>query len=194
MANLPQEFRVKFDKLERKFAVSMVIFKKYQEMFVDIFKEPVKEAEYQHKSKKPRNFPCSVSKVFDFCWTLFITIKGEFPAVADDLVNSHHLLLACCDLIYINALLANRRDLLNPNFNGKLRNFYLKSIFEPNHLFFAFQVFLIITKALIMFLPVKGIVLSIYFVKDGMEYLLMQKGSNNIAGKISSVNSFVKRR
>lgn len=43
--------------------------------------------------------------------------------MADDLVNSYHLLLACCDLIYLNALLANRRDLLNPNFKGLPENY-----------------------------------------------------------------------
>lgn len=54
MANLPQEFRTKFNLLERKFAVSSFIFKKYQEIFVEIFQEPGNEEVYQHKSKKPR--------------------------------------------------------------------------------------------------------------------------------------------
>ncbi|KAK6643227.1 hypothetical protein RUM43_004732 [Polyplax serrata] len=117
MANLPKEFRSKFDHLERKYEVSKVIFIRYKQMFLDIFNEPTPEI-YQHKSKKPRNFPCSTSRLFNFCWTLYITIKGSFTAVAVDLVSSYHLLLACCDLMYSNALLANRKDLLNPNFEG----------------------------------------------------------------------------
>ncbi|EEB12417.1 P107, putative [Pediculus humanus corporis] len=117
MANLPKEFRSKFDHLERKYEVSKVIFIRYKQMFLDIFNEPTPEI-YQHKSKKPRNFPCSSSRLFNFCWTLYITIKGSFTAVAVDLVSSYHLLLACCDLMYSNALLANRKDLLNPKFEG----------------------------------------------------------------------------
>lgn len=44
---------------------------------------------------------------------------GHFPAISDDLVNSYHLLLCCLDLLYSNALFTkNRRELLNPNFEG----------------------------------------------------------------------------
>lgn len=43
-------------------------------------------------------------------------------------MNSFHLLLACCDLIYLNALLANRRDLLNPNFEGLPKDYN-----DPNY-------------------------------------------------------------
>lgn len=53
MANLPQEFREKFDHLERKYEVSKVIFLRYKQMFLDIFNDPVPEV-YQHKSKKSR--------------------------------------------------------------------------------------------------------------------------------------------
>jgi Domain of unknown function (DUF3452). len=56
--------------------------------------------------------------VFDFCWTLFVCVKGKFPSVSDDLVNSYHLLLASCDLMFANAILADRRDILNPHFAG----------------------------------------------------------------------------
>jgi retinoblastoma-like protein 1 len=66
-----------------------------------------------------RNVLCTSAKVFDFCWTLFVCVKGKFPGVSDDLVNSYHLLLACCDLMFANAVLANRQDILNPDFPGK---------------------------------------------------------------------------
>lgn len=45
-------------------------------------------------------------------------VKGKFPSVSDDLVNSYHLLLASCDLMFANAILADRRDILNPHFAG----------------------------------------------------------------------------
>jgi retinoblastoma-like protein 1 len=48
-----------------------------------------------------------------------VCVKGKFPDVSDDLVNSYHLLLACCDLMFANAVLADRRDILNPDFPGK---------------------------------------------------------------------------
>lgn len=54
MANLPQEFRQKFERLERKFEVSTVIFKKYEQMFIDIFNKTPSGENYQPKSKKPR--------------------------------------------------------------------------------------------------------------------------------------------
>lgn len=39
--------------------------------------------------------------------------------IGDDLVNSYHLLLCCLDLVFGNALLCtNRKDLINPTFQG----------------------------------------------------------------------------
>merc|ERR1719470_123945 len=91
MCNLKKELREKIDKLERNFAVSNVIFKKYQPIF---------------------------GELFDFCWTLFIRVKAAFPSISDDLVNSYHLLLATCDYVYSNAVMDKRDDLLNPGFDG----------------------------------------------------------------------------
>ncbi len=60
------------------------------------------------------------SDIFSFCWTLFIHIKSHFSQISDDLVNSYHLLLACIDYCYMNALLVdNSKELLNPDFRGK---------------------------------------------------------------------------
>lgn len=61
---------------------------------------------------------CNTSKVFEFIWNLFITLKGEDPQCSSELVKSFHLLYACLDLAFKNAFLAERRDLLNPNFEG----------------------------------------------------------------------------
>lgn len=64
---------------------------------------------------------CSASKLFEFCWTLFIVAKSEFPDLGENLVNSYHLLLACCDYVYTNVLMADLRDLLNKSFGGNLQ-------------------------------------------------------------------------
>ena len=54
MASLNQEFRDKVEKLERNFAVSTVIFKKFEPIFLDIFKSPADEAPRQPRSRKQR--------------------------------------------------------------------------------------------------------------------------------------------
>lgn len=132
MASMPPEFRVKIDRVERNFTVSMVVFKKYQPIFVDMFRNPVDDQLRQPRSRKQRTMLCTSAKVFDFCWTLFVCIKGKFPVVSDDLVNSYHLLLACCDLMFANAILADRRDILNPDFPGLPENFQDKDYTPPS--------------------------------------------------------------
>ncbi|ESO96313.1 hypothetical protein LOTGIDRAFT_227069 [Lottia gigantea] len=135
MANLPQEFRNKVDRLERNFAVSTVIFKKFQPIFLDIFQDPATDSPRPRSRNKSnsrrrikqcspannvdeRRLPCTVSEVFTFAWTMFVQVKGNFPAISDDLVNSYHLLLCCIDWFFANALLGGRKDLLNSEFTG----------------------------------------------------------------------------
>ncbi|KDR11553.1 Retinoblastoma-like protein 1, partial [Zootermopsis nevadensis] len=132
MASMPSEFRSKIDRLERNFAVSMVIFKKYQPIFVDMFYNSTEDQPRQPRSRKQRSMPCTSAKVFDFCWTLFVCVKGKFPGVSDDLVNSYHLLLACCDLMFANAILADRREILNPKFPGLPSNFFDQEYTTPS--------------------------------------------------------------
>ncbi|XP_077982360.1 retinoblastoma-like protein 1 [Glandiceps talaboti] len=131
MANLSQEFRDKVDRLERDFAVSTVIFKKFEPIFMDLFRSPAEDQPRHPRGRKQRRLPCNSSDVFVFCWTLFVQVKGNFPAISDDLVNSYHLLLGCLDLIYSNALLANRRDLLKLEFTGLPSNYTSKDYKAP---------------------------------------------------------------
>uniref|UniRef100_A0A8C9VSR9 RB transcriptional corepressor like 2 n=1 Tax=Scleropages formosus TaxID=113540 RepID=A0A8C9VSR9_SCLFO len=76
MANLPQEFRQRTDKLERNFTVSAVIFKKYVPIFQDIFRPPSDDPPRVQRGRKQRRHPCTVTEVFNFCWTLFVHAKG----------------------------------------------------------------------------------------------------------------------
>ncbi|XP_030907691.2 retinoblastoma-like protein 2 isoform X3 [Melopsittacus undulatus] len=127
MANLPAQFRERTDKLERNFTVSAVIFKKYEPIFQDIFRYPQEDQPRQQRGRKQRRQPCTVTEVFQFCWLLFVHAKGNFPMISDDLVNSYHLLLCALDLVYGNALQCpNRKELLNPNFNGLPEDFHSK--------------------------------------------------------------------
>ncbi|KAL8603054.1 hypothetical protein ACOMHN_015619 [Nucella lapillus] len=123
MANLNQEFRDKVDRLERNFAVSTVIFKKFEPIFLDIFRDPATDMPRQQRNKKQRRLPCTVTDVFNFAWTMFVQVKGNFPAISDDLVNSYHLLLCCVDWFFANALLGGRKDLLKPDFIGLPENY-----------------------------------------------------------------------
>lgn len=132
MASLSQEFRDKVERLERNFAVSTVIFKKFEPIFLDIFKSPADEAPRQPRSRKQRKLPCSLLEVFNFCWTMFVQVKGNFPAISDDLVNSYHLLLCNIDWFYTNALLGGRKDLLNPEFSGLPEGFHLRDWKPPS--------------------------------------------------------------
>lgn len=61
MAGLPQEFIDKVNKLERNFAVSTVIFKKFEPIFSDIFQHPTDSHQNkQNRNKKQRyqNYSC----------------------------------------------------------------------------------------------------------------------------------------
>ncbi|XP_038662651.1 retinoblastoma-like protein 2 [Scyliorhinus canicula] len=134
MADLSQEFRERTEKLERNFTVSAVIFKKCEPIFHDLFKDPQEEQPLrQHRGRKQRRQPCTVSEVFNFCWVLFVQTKGNFPMISDDLVNSYHLLLCALDLVYGSALLcSHRKDLLNPNFKGLPEDFHNKDYKPPS--------------------------------------------------------------
>ncbi|XP_029007007.1 LOW QUALITY PROTEIN: retinoblastoma-like protein 1 [Betta splendens] len=120
MSNLPQDFRLRMERLERNFEVSTVIFRKFEPIFMDMFQNPQGgEPPRQQRSRKHRRLPCHISDLFKFCWTLFVYTKGNFRMIGDDLVNSYHLLLCCLDLVFGNALLCtNRKDLINPAFRG----------------------------------------------------------------------------
>ncbi|XP_042908450.1 retinoblastoma-like protein 1 [Parasteatoda tepidariorum] len=131
MANLPKEMRDKVDRLERSFNVSTVIFKKFEPIYCDIFKNPFKDPPRPTRSRKQRRLPCTSSEVFSFCWTLFVKVKANFPAISEDLVNSFHLLLCCVDLMYSNALLADKKDILNPNFSALPATFGSKDYIVP---------------------------------------------------------------
>lgn len=64
--------------------------------------------------------------------TVYIPV-GNFPMISDDLVNSYHLLLCALDLVYGNALqCSNRKELVNPNFKGKIIN---RRLLDSSHFY-----------------------------------------------------------
>lgn len=128
-SELPDRYRARLDHLERKFTVSMVIFMKFRPIFVDLFKEP--KLTPALKAKK-RTMGLNINKLFEFTWMLFLCLKSRVPDVAEDLVNSFHLLLATCDLMFANVLLENRREFLNPAFTGLPANFGQKDYSPPS--------------------------------------------------------------
>ena len=131
MANLSEELRRKFVSLERNFEVCSVIFKKYDEMFKEIFQDPTKDPPRQPRSRKSRKLPCTAKDVYDFCWAFFVRVKTNFSQIHEELVSCFHLLLACLDYIYGNALVANRQDLFNPTFSGLPSDFNSRDYKPP---------------------------------------------------------------
>ncbi|KAK9892117.1 hypothetical protein WA026_018320 [Henosepilachna vigintioctopunctata] len=120
MANMSEEFRKKIDLLEESFSVICNVFKEYCTIFCKIFKAPdisELEAPKQHRNRKQKSVQCTPSKVFEFIWNLYITIRGEDSIYSNDLVQSYHLLLGICDLAFKNAFLSARTDLINPHFS-----------------------------------------------------------------------------
>lgn len=66
------------------------------------------------------------------CWTLYITVKGEFPDKVSDLVTSTNLLMCCLDLIFTNVVGDKRRDMINTSFAGLPRGFFSTSFDETS--------------------------------------------------------------
>ena len=54
MANLKPEFRDKIDKLQRNYAVSYNIFKKYVAIFAHLFRDPANDAPKVNRSRKQK--------------------------------------------------------------------------------------------------------------------------------------------
>lgn len=131
MASTRPNLRNKVEKLEQGFAVSVLLYKKFAPIFEDMFKcVKIDGSEKQKFSKKARPQPCSSSKLFDFCWSLFVCAKGEYPDHSVDLVTSFHMLLCCCDLIYANVVNDKRYDLVKLSFSGVPPN-WENSDFDP---------------------------------------------------------------
>jgi retinoblastoma-like protein 1 len=108
-----------------------VIFKKYDEMFKEIFKDPANDPPRQPRSRKSRKLPCTAKDVYDFCWAFFVRVKTNFSQIREELVSCFHLLLACLDYIYGNSLVANRRELFNPEFPGLPSDFHSRDYKAP---------------------------------------------------------------
>lgn len=128
------DIRSKIAHLERNYNVSAVVFKKYKEIFPDVFKpvsgksrnqEPRTVNRTRKSNASLRNsYELTTADIYYFCWTLYINIKATRPAISEDLVSSYHLLLACIDFCYSNALVSKfAHDVLNPNFKGLPDNF-----------------------------------------------------------------------
>lgn len=116
MASLPEENRTAINTLQHSFMVSMVIYGKFCELFTLVFRPPNQDE--QKRSKKSKPVPCSTNLLHEFCWTLFIYAKHEYPEQSADVVTSCNMMLCCLDLVYSNAIADGRRDIVNPDFEG----------------------------------------------------------------------------
>ena len=126
MVHLTTDFKDKISGLERKFAVSTVVFKKFIVIFDVMFQsQDADVAADQDKMKVYRKKGLSsTNNLKEFLWTLYLVVKSDFVDIGEDLVRSYHLLLACSDLIYANAICSDRRDILNRKFVGIPQHFF----------------------------------------------------------------------
>lgn len=121
MASLPEENRTAINTLQHSFKVSMAIYGKFCELFTLVFRPPNQDE--QKRSKKSKPVPCSTNRLHEFCWTLFIYAKHEYPEQSVDVVTSCNMMLCCLDLVYSNAIADGRRDIVNPDFEGLPKDF-----------------------------------------------------------------------
>uniref|UniRef100_A0A0A9YKF7 Retinoblastoma-like protein 1 n=1 Tax=Lygus hesperus TaxID=30085 RepID=A0A0A9YKF7_LYGHE len=119
LLSLSEDFKEHMEKLEKNFNVSMVLFRKFQPIFSDVFRmENVDVQKPGTKAKKLKTHPPSCWRIMDFTWTLFICVKANVNNITDDLVNSYHLLLACIDLVYANVYVSGRKEMLKANISS----------------------------------------------------------------------------
>lgn len=118
MASMSTEFKERMSRLEHKFAVSTVLFRKFQPIFQEIFTGLTSEPLKSSSKKRARQLPCTTNALFEFTWCLYICVKGEFHNSADDLVDMYHILLSCLDFVFANAFMSRRVDIINPEFKG----------------------------------------------------------------------------
>ncbi|XP_045502075.1 retinoblastoma-like protein 1 isoform X1 [Colias croceus] len=129
MTLMPSDFKDRISRLERKFAVSTILFRKFQPLFQEIFTGLTNEPVKTKSSKKQKLQRCSTNALFNLTWCLYVCVKGEFHNSADDLVDMYHLLLSCLDFMFANAFMSRRTDLLNPSFKGLPKD-WLQDDFE----------------------------------------------------------------
>jgi len=70
MANVGAEFKDRLNRMERKFAVSMVIFKKFRPIFMDMFQKPETpsaDAQKGNRPRKPKYVQLVRDSIFFFC-------------------------------------------------------------------------------------------------------------------------------
>ncbi|XP_023018389.1 retinoblastoma-like protein 1 isoform X2 [Leptinotarsa decemlineata] len=134
MSPLNNDLKEKIKHLEDTFGVAHNTFKEYYPLFSRIFLPPTSQDldQSKHRNRKQRPVSCNTSKVFEFLWNLFITLKGEDSQYSSELIKSYHLLYACLDLAFKNAFLTERRDLLNPQFEGLPSNWNQPDFVVPS--------------------------------------------------------------
>lgn len=142
MNSVPDAYRVRTDQLKKNFSNTLHMYRKYWEKYRQLFNyansqgkitkiggTPLTKGEGRDggttngtgessQQRKKEKIRCTAKTLYEFCWCLYASIKGEMNENVKDLIMTHNLLMCCLDLIFANCVSEKRYDLINPNFKG----------------------------------------------------------------------------
>jgi hypothetical protein len=116
MASVGVEFKDRLNRMERKFAVSMVIFKKFRPIFLDMFQKPDTSSGEGTKGNKPRK------PKYDFILNLFLFVL--ISQVSENLKSNLSILSSGIRLAHLLSYL----NLLGPFLSAPSQKFLISSM------------------------------------------------------------------
>ncbi|VDL58242.1 unnamed protein product, partial [Hymenolepis diminuta] len=122
MTEMSDDAHDRIERLERQFAVSSVAYKHFTKDFPLYFRSLDGGCEENDvPDLDPHSHVTSVD-IFRFIWLLFVKTRANFPAIADDLVNSYYILACCMDWMLGVLILTRATRLINIHYRIDARS------------------------------------------------------------------------